>query len=117
MFVVCGSFSPITYFHLRLFGIYLLNNRIEITISLEMARDRATDLGYDVIGGYMSPVSDAYKKKVRIGTQESHLRNEIRRALHQRNTELKCVNLRLTLVTGLWLIRGNHCNQNIRQLW
>ena len=46
--VACGSFSPITYLHLRMF---------------EMAADYAkfhTD--FEVVGGYLSPVSDAYKK-------------------------------------------------------
>lgn len=48
LLVACGSFSPITYLHLRMF---------------EMAADYAkynTDL--EVIGGYLSPVSDAYRK-------------------------------------------------------
>ncbi|GAA6061448.1 hypothetical protein JCM10212_005651, partial [Sporobolomyces blumeae] len=46
--VACGSYSPVTFLHLRLF---------------EMARDDAhfhTD--FDVVGGYMSPVNDAYAK-------------------------------------------------------
>ncbi|PIL32847.1 hypothetical protein GSI_04964 [Ganoderma sinense ZZ0214-1] len=46
--VACGSFSPITYLHLRMF---------------EMARDyirQHTD--FEVVGGYLSPVSDQYKK-------------------------------------------------------
>ncbi|KAI0039808.1 Nucleotidylyl transferase [Auriscalpium vulgare] len=46
--VACGSFSPVTYLHLRMF---------------EMAVDfvrQNTD--FEVLGGYMSPVSDAYKK-------------------------------------------------------
>ncbi|OAA42629.1 putative nicotinate-nucleotide adenylyltransferase [Metarhizium rileyi] len=46
--VACGSFSPITFLHLRMFP---------------MARDHARGEGFDVIGGYLSPVSDAYKKK------------------------------------------------------
>ncbi|KAF8423407.1 nicotinamide mononucleotide adenylyl transferase [Tirmania nivea] len=46
--VACGSFSPITYMHLRMF---------------EMALDHATAQGYEVIGGYLSPVGDAYKKR------------------------------------------------------
>jgi len=46
--VACGSFSPITYLHLRMFP---------------MARDHARNEGFDVIGGYLSVVSDAYKKK------------------------------------------------------
>ncbi|KAJ5495898.1 Nicotinamide/nicotinic acid mononucleotide adenylyltransferase [Penicillium diatomitis] len=48
LLVACGSFSPITYLHLRMF---------------EMAADYvkfSTD--YELIGGYLSPVSDAYRK-------------------------------------------------------
>ncbi|KAI0120532.1 Nucleotidylyl transferase [Hypoxylon sp. NC0597] len=46
--VACGSFSPITYLHLRMF---------------EMANDYARiNTQYEVVGGYLSPVSDAYKK-------------------------------------------------------
>jgi hypothetical protein len=46
--VACGSFSPLTYLHLRMF---------------EMAKDyvrRNTD--FEIVGGYLSPVSDQYKK-------------------------------------------------------
>ncbi len=46
--VACGSFSPITYLHLRMF---------------EMAADFAKfNTKFEILGGYMSPVSDAYKK-------------------------------------------------------
>jgi nicotinamide mononucleotide adenylyltransferase len=46
--VACGSFSPITYLHLRMF---------------EMARDYVEATGrYQILGGYFSPVSDAYNK-------------------------------------------------------
>ncbi|KAH8088954.1 hypothetical protein BXZ70DRAFT_1002090 [Cristinia sonorae] len=46
--VACGSFSPVTYLHLRMF---------------EMARDYARhNTDYEIIGGYLSPVSDQYKK-------------------------------------------------------
>jgi nicotinamide mononucleotide adenylyltransferase len=48
LLVACGSFSPITYLHLRLF---------------EVAADYvkfSTD--FEIIGGYLSPVSDAYRK-------------------------------------------------------
>ncbi|KAG5294279.1 nicotinamide mononucleotide adenylyl transferase [Histoplasma ohiense] len=48
LLVACGSFSPTTYLHLRMF---------------EMAADYikfTTD--FELIGGYLSPVSDAYKK-------------------------------------------------------
>ncbi|OVA10821.1 Cytidyltransferase-like domain [Macleaya cordata] len=46
--VATGSFNPPTYMHLRMF---------------ELARDALNSEGYCVIGGYMSPVNDAYKKK------------------------------------------------------
>jgi len=46
--VACGSFSPITIMHLRL---------------LEMSKDYFDSSGYEVIGGYLSPVGDAYQKK------------------------------------------------------
>lgn len=47
--VACGSFSPVHYVHLQMFA---------------MAADYAkSDTNYEVIGAYLSPVSDAYKKK------------------------------------------------------
>jgi len=46
--VACGSYSPITFLHLRMF---------------EMARDDAHhNTQFQVIGGYLSPVNDAYAK-------------------------------------------------------
>ncbi|XP_022965145.1 nicotinamide/nicotinic acid mononucleotide adenylyltransferase isoform X2 [Cucurbita maxima] len=48
--VATGSFNPPTYMHLRMF---------------EMAKDALESEGLCVIGGYMSPVNDAYKKKSR----------------------------------------------------
>lgn len=46
--VACGSFSPITFLHLRMF---------------EMAADFSRfNTEFEVMGGYLSPVSDAYKK-------------------------------------------------------
>ncbi|KAL7418127.1 hypothetical protein BDY24DRAFT_374163 [Mrakia frigida] len=46
--VACGSFSPPTYLHLRMF---------------EMAKDQIVEEGaYEILGGYYSPVSDHYKK-------------------------------------------------------
>ncbi|GMM36934.1 nicotinamide-nucleotide adenylyltransferase [Saccharomycopsis crataegensis] len=46
--VACGSFSPITYLHLRMF---------------EMALDAIQEnTKFEVIGGFYSPVSDHYKK-------------------------------------------------------
>uniref|UniRef100_A0A0D3H5Q6 Cytidyltransferase-like domain-containing protein n=1 Tax=Oryza barthii TaxID=65489 RepID=A0A0D3H5Q6_9ORYZ len=46
--VATGSFNPPTYMHLRMF---------------ELAKDELQQRGYCVLGGYMSPVNDAYKKK------------------------------------------------------
>eukprot|EP01091_Cochliopodium_minus_P010469 TRINITY_DN2775_c0_g1_i2.p1 TRINITY_DN2775_c0_g1~~TRINITY_DN2775_c0_g1_i2.p1 ORF type:complete len:272 (+),score=64.41 TRINITY_DN2775_c0_g1_i2:26-841(+) len=47
--LLAGSFSPITFMHLRL---------------MEQARDFLEKDGiYDVVGGYFSPVGDSYKKK------------------------------------------------------
>lgn len=46
--VACGSFSPITILHLRMF---------------EMGKDFAKfSTDFEVVGGYLSPVSDSYKK-------------------------------------------------------
>ncbi|KAJ4974295.1 hypothetical protein NE237_007469 [Protea cynaroides] len=46
--VSTGSFNPPTFMHLRMF---------------ELAKDALSSEGYYVIGGYMSPATDAYKKK------------------------------------------------------
>ncbi|WFD31338.1 nicotinamide-nucleotide adenylyltransferase [Malassezia sp. CBS 17886] len=47
--VACGSFSPPTYLHLRMF---------------EMAMDQINESGgYELLAGYYSPVSDQYKKE------------------------------------------------------
>ena len=46
--VACGSFSPVTYLHLRMF---------------EMAKDYIRqNTEFEIVGGYLSPVSDMYKK-------------------------------------------------------
>ncbi|KAI8607960.1 hypothetical protein BC830DRAFT_1050736, partial [Chytriomyces sp. MP71] len=44
----CGSYSPVTYLHLRMF---------------EMAKDHITERGdFELLGAYFSPVSSGYKK-------------------------------------------------------
>lgn len=49
LLVACGSFSPITFLHLRMFV---------------MAADYVKhNTQFELIGGYLSPVSDAYKKQ------------------------------------------------------
>ena len=46
--VACGSFSPVTYLHLRMF---------------EMAKDYVRqNTDFEILAGYLSPVSDMYKK-------------------------------------------------------
>lgn len=48
LLVACGSFSPITFLHLRMFV---------------MAADYVKfSTEFEIVGGYLSPVSDAYKK-------------------------------------------------------
>lgn len=49
LLVACGSFSPITFLHLRMFV---------------MADDYVKhSTNFEVVGGYLSPVSDAYRKQ------------------------------------------------------
>lgn len=52
--VSTGSFNPPTFMHLRLF---------------ELARDALNSKGFYVVGGYMSPVNDAYQKKGLISSE------------------------------------------------
>lgn len=48
LLVACGSFSPITFLHLRMFV---------------MAADYVKfSTNFEIVGGYLSPVSEAYKK-------------------------------------------------------
>jgi len=48
--VACGSFSPITHMHLRMFE-----------MAVDHVRQNMSD-EYEVVAGYMSPVSDRYNK-------------------------------------------------------
>lgn len=75
--VACGSFSPITYLHLRMF---------------EMALDSISELTrFEVIGGYYSPVSDNYKKQ---GLAPAHHR--------VRMCELACERTSSWLMVDAW---------------
>ncbi|KAH3664092.1 hypothetical protein OGAPHI_004806, partial [Ogataea philodendri] len=75
--VACGSFSPITYLHLRMF---------------EMAIDAIREYTrFEVIGGYYSPVSDNYKKP---GLAPSHHR--------VRMCELGCERTSSWLMVDAW---------------
>ena len=58
--VACGSFSPVTYLHLRMF---------------EMAKDYIRqNTNFEIVGGYLSPVSDKYNKP---GLLSAHHRRAI----------------------------------------
>ena len=48
--VACGSFSPITHMHLRMFE-----------MAVDHVRQNMSD-EYEVVAGYLSPVSDRYNK-------------------------------------------------------
>ena len=75
--VACGSFSPITYLHLRMF---------------EMALDAITEqTRFEVIGGYYSPVSSNYKKQ---GLADAHHR--------VRMCELACERTSSWLMVDAW---------------
>ncbi|GMM27740.1 nicotinamide-nucleotide adenylyltransferase [Martiniozyma asiatica (nom. inval.)] len=75
--VACGSFSPITYLHLRMF---------------EMALDSIREhTRFEIVGGYFSPVSDNYKKA---GLADSHHR--------VRMCELACERTSSWLMVDAW---------------
>jgi nicotinamide mononucleotide adenylyltransferase len=75
--VACGSFSPVTYLHLRMF---------------EMAMDSIREhTRFEVIGGYYSPVSDNYKKP---GLAKAHHR--------VRMCELACERTSTWLMVDAW---------------
>ncbi|KAK6460254.1 NAD(+) salvage pathway [Scheffersomyces coipomensis] len=75
--VACGSFSPITYLHLRMF---------------EMALDAISEqTKFEVIGGYYSPVSSNYKKQ---GLAPAHHR--------VRMCELACERTSSWLMVDAW---------------
>lgn len=75
--VACGSFSPITYLHLRMF---------------EMALDAINEqTRFEVIGGYYSPVSSNYKKQ---GLAPAHHR--------VRMCELACERTSSWLMVDAW---------------
>lgn len=75
--VACGSFSPITYLHLRMF---------------EMALDAISEqTRFEVVGGYYSPVSDNYQKP---GLAPSHHR--------VRMCELACERTSSWLMVDAW---------------
>ncbi len=62
--VCCGSFSPITFLHLRMFGTNVILV-FQLNFFVEMARDYLQKESADLrmIGGIISPVADAYKKE------------------------------------------------------
>ncbi|KIL68777.1 hypothetical protein M378DRAFT_184679 [Amanita muscaria Koide BX008] len=70
--VACGSFSPVTYLHLRMF---------------EMAKDYVRqNTDFEIVGAYLSPVSDMYKKLGLLSAQ--HRVNMCSLAAEEANTWL-----------------------------
>ena len=69
-----GSYNPPTNMHMRIFGIKLYklsnggflprNNSHHVCCFAELARDYLQKHGHEVLGGIISPVHDAYGKKV-----------------------------------------------------
>jgi nicotinamide mononucleotide adenylyltransferase len=67
--VACGSFSPTTFLHLRMFS---------------LAYDYVkANTNFQVVGAYLSPVSDAYKK---VGLAPAHHRIRMAELAVQRRT-------------------------------
>lgn len=54
--------------HLRMFGkrniLFVFIHRNQLTIDSEQAKDYAKQNDINLVGGYFSPVTDTYKKKV-----------------------------------------------------
>ena len=68
---LCGSFNPITYLHLRLFGKLFLKSTFKLCMCnqlfTELARTHLEKVcGYTIKAGVISPVHIAYGKKVKM---------------------------------------------------
>ena len=99
--VACGSFSPVTYLHLRMF---------------EMARDYIKQqTQFEVVGGYVSPVNDQYKKPGLLSASERAVqRVERRSSIVLQLTESTCAHWGpSSRATGSWSIPGRVSNQSI----
>ncbi|XP_011629399.1 nicotinamide/nicotinic acid mononucleotide adenylyltransferase isoform X2 [Amborella trichopoda] len=90
--VSTGSFNPPTYMHLRMF---------------ELARDALNSEGYVVIGAYMSPVNDAYKKKAKQSSYQRTLTvlDRIQGFLHENRIQL-VETLKVMLLCGSDLLES-----------
>jgi nicotinamide mononucleotide adenylyltransferase len=61
--VACGSFSPPTYRNPAPLSVFAADQTVHLRM-FEMAKDWARkNTNYVVVGAYLSPVGDAYKKK------------------------------------------------------
>lgn len=88
--IACGSFSPITYLHLRMF---------------ELGADFAKfNSDFEVMGGYFSPVSDAYKKAGLASAQHRCIYTSFRTILATANTFTgsECASWERNNQVGLW---------------
>jgi hypothetical protein len=93
LLVACGSFSPITFLHLRMF--IMAGDYVKFS----------TD--FEIVGGYLSPVSDAYKKAGLASAEHrcvvSRFELLVPKVILTSTAGLQCANLQSTAPpTGLW---------------
>ncbi|TQV95925.1 nicotinamide mononucleotide adenylyltransferase [Cordyceps javanica] len=58
--VACGSYSPITVLHVQMFS--MAERHVESSAQQRPAGEQHGAVDFEVVGSYLSPVSDAYKK-------------------------------------------------------
>jgi Cytidylyltransferase-like len=93
LLVACGSFSPITFLHLRMF--IMAGDYVKFS----------TD--FEIVGGYLSPVSDAYKKAGLASAEHRYVVSRfellVPKVILTSTAGLQCANLPSTAPpTGLW---------------
>ena len=102
LLVACGSFSPITFLHLRMF--IMAGDYVKFS----------TD--FEIVGGYLSPVSDAYKKAGLASAEHRYVVSGSDHACTHTDFSLglPCANLLLTAhPTGSWSTPGRLRRKNI----
>ncbi|KAM3502887.1 hypothetical protein MY11210_008920 [Beauveria gryllotalpidicola] len=58
--VACGSYSPITVLHVQMF--HMAERHVQSAQQQQQQQQRSSAADFEVVGSYLSPVSDAYKK-------------------------------------------------------